>query len=329
MAENNYSFDKDFAAINSLFEDYAKSVDFVNVKDFKSATKTKLTECVWNMLYKNPKNRYDMEHNAADFVIALNSCLNACLKKMEAGSFLGTFSQYIYNTIPSMIKNDPDAKKPARTDAEINKIKKVHFWYEDFQKRGTLTHAQIIKKISILMGLSESLVDNYVKSNLYNTSSDALYGKEDGEESDNTSIDLELGVQNDSDNPESEYDLLTRLEDSLESLNTNWLIISDEVEKKCLSDLLTEFILRSYKTSFQRDDSVHGLSQISVDFDIAASCDKYEFLNRRMVEIVLSSEDKSLPGQLEIGRMYYPDIKKDTVNHKVKRFIAKAVENLK
>lgn len=48
-----------------------------------------------------------------------------------------------------------------------------------------------------------------------------------------------------------------------------------------------------------------------------------------MIFKVISSDDKSLPGQWDIGKMYYPDIKKDAVNHKVKRFIAKAIEKLK
>ena len=87
--------------------------------------------------------------------------------------------------------------------------------------------------------------------------------------------------------------------------------------------------MRSYKTSYQRDNSIFASSQVFVDFDLEKSCDKYAFLNRNMIVKVISSDDKSLPGQWDIGKMYYPDIKKDAVNHKIKRFIAKAVEKLK
>ena len=52
------------------------------------------------------------------------------------------------------------SKSSARTKSEYDKIKKIQYWYEDYQKRGKLTHIQIIKKISILMGLSENDVDN-------------------------------------------------------------------------------------------------------------------------------------------------------------------------
>lgn len=329
MAGEKHTFDRDFEAINFLFEEYAKSIKYENVKDFKSATKTKLTNKVWEMLYKNPKNKYDMEHNAADFVKALNNCLSACMKKIQNGTFCGSFSQYIYDTIPKMIKRDPDAKSSARTKSEYDKIKKIQYWYEDYQKRGKLTHIQIIKKISILMGLSENDVDNYVKSRIINSTSDALYKETYGEESNSTIVDLAVGSLSETDNPEKEFELLSNLNEVLESLNKQWLLISDDVERKCLSDLLTEFLLRSYKTSYRRDCSIFGSSQVFVDFDLERSCEKYSFLNKNMIFKVISSDDKSLPGQWDIGKMYYPDIKKDAVNHKVKRFIAKAIEKLK
>ena len=329
MAVEKHTFDRDFEAINLLFEEYAKTVGYENVKDFKSAIKTKLTNKVWEMLYKNPKNKYDMEHNAADFVKALNDCLSACMKKVQNGSFCGSFSQYIYDTIPKMIKKNPDAKRPARTKSECEKIKKVQYWYEDYQKRGKLTHNQIIKKISILMGLSENIVDNYVKSKIINSTSDALYKESYGEESNSTIVDLAIGSLSDTDNPENKSELLNNLNEVLDSLNKQWLLISDDIERKCLSDLLTEYLLRSYKTSYQRDNSIFASSQVFVDFDLEKSCDKYVFLNRNMIVKVISSDDKSLPGQWDIGKMYYPDIKKDAVNHKIKRFIAKAVEKLK
>ena len=46
MENTSHSFDDDFNKINILFNDYAKSVNYENVDDFKSAKKTQLTNQV-------------------------------------------------------------------------------------------------------------------------------------------------------------------------------------------------------------------------------------------------------------------------------------------
>lgn len=341
MENTSHSFDDDFNKINILFNDYAKSVNYENVDDFKSAKKTQLTNQVWKTLYKVPKNRKLMEENAADFVDALNDCIKACLNKIQTGIMNGSFSQYIYNTIPGRLssaahKEQSKNERIVYSKEKTQKIRDVAYWYEYLEKCGTTDHNKIIIKIAILKNMSETDVEKYYKLNTNSkTSINQQYG--DSEE-DYDVLSSEAGKKDDISTPENDYVNLEQITSVFAALDNNWKNLKPKKtedentftnRKTMLSELLTVYILKEYQVSFERKANLASVTVNKIDFDISEACNKYSFLNKPLVENFIKSEDRKLPTQNEIAAKYFSEMKKDAVTHMRDRFIEKAVEKLK
>lgn len=341
MENTNQSFDDDFNKINILFNDYAKSVNYENVVDFKSAKKTQLTNQVWKTLYKVPKNRKLMAENAADFVDALNDCIKACLNKLKDGKMDGSFSKYIYNTIPGRLTSASNKEQSKNehivySKEKTQKIRDVAYWYEYLEKCGTTEHNKIIKKIAMLKNMSEADVEKYYQLNKNGKISiNQNYG--DSEEDYNV-LSAEAGKQNNISTPENDYVTLEQMTSLFESLDKNWKALkqrSTESEndffnrKAMLSELLTVHILKEYQVSYEKRSDLVSFATGKVDFDISEACEKYEFFNSALVEEFIKSEKRKLPTQIEIGKKYSSDLKKEGLTRMRDRFIEKAVEKLK
>ena len=341
MENTSHSFDDDFNKINILFNDYAKSVNYENVDDFKSAKKTQLTNQVWKTLYKVPKNRKLMEENAADFVDALNDCIKACLNKIQTGIMNGSFSQYIYNTIPGRLssaahKEQSKNERIVYSKEKTQKIRDVAYWYEYLEKCGTTDHNKIIKKIAILKNMSETDVEKYYKLNKRNKTS--IYQHNSASESSYDVLSSEAGKKDDISTPENDYVNLEQITSVFAALDNNWKNLKPKKtedentftnRKTMLSELLTVYILKEYQVSFERKANLASVAVNIIDFDISEAFNKYSFLNKPLVENFIKSEDRKLPTQNEIAAKYFSEMKKDAVTHMRDRFIEKAVEKLK
>lgn len=341
MENTSHSFDDDFNKINILFNDYAKSVNYKNIDDFKSAKKTQLTNQVWKTLYKVPKNRKLMEENAADFVDALNDCIKACLNKIQTRNMDGSFSQYIYNTIPGRLssaahKEQSKNERIVYSEEKTQKIRDVAYWYEYLEKCGTTDHNKIIKKIAILKNMSETDVEKYYKLNTNSkTSINQQYG--DSEE-DYDVLSSEAGKKDNISTPENDYITYEQLTSVFDALNNNWKFLKKKKteddntflkKKEMISELLTVYILKEYQVSYERKANLASVATNKVDFDISIACNKYSFLNKSLVENFIKSEDRKLPTQNEIAAKYFPEMKKDAISHMINRFIEKAKTNIK
>lgn len=341
MENANHSLDDDFNKINILFNDYAKSVNYENVADFKSAKKTQLTNQVWKTLYKIPKNRKLMAENAADFVDALNDCIKACLNKLKKREMKGSFSKYIYNTISGRLASAANEEQSKNehiiySKEKAQKIRDVAYWYEYLEKCGTTDHNKLIKKIAILKNMSESDVEKYYQ--LQKNGKISINQQYGDSEEEYDFLSAEAGKQNDISTPENDYVTLEQVTSLFDALDKNWKTLKQKAtesnndflnRKAMLSELLTVHILKEYQVSYEKRSDLVSFATGKVDFDISEACEKYEFFNTALVEEFIRSEKRKLPTQIEIGEKYYSDLKKDGLTRMRDRFIEKAVEKLR
>lgn len=341
MVNTNHSFDDDFNEINILFNDYAKSVNYENVGDFKSTKKTQLTNKVWKTLYKNPKNRELMRENAADFVDALNDCIRACLNKLKNEKMDGSFSQYIHNTIPKRLKSASNKEQSKNeyiiySKEKTQKMRDITDLYENIKKCGTTEHKEIIKKIAILKNMSEADVEEYYQLNQSNKVS--INQQYDDSEEEYDVLSIEAGKQKNIYTPENNYIILEQVTSVFDALDKNWKALKQKStesnndflnRKAMISELLTVHILKEYQISFEKRSDLVSYATGKVDFDISEASENYEFFNTTIVEEFIKSEKRKLPTQIEIGEKYSSNLKKDGLTRMRDRFIEKAVEKLK